>query len=155
MRKYMPANIIFDDPITNLLLRLHFNRNCFTCSCKGTKKALMISNLAPLVVVFWVTAPQAWQWKGWIWQKVLNGTHFPSSSCMAGAVPAFLASSSSFIFFQSSRDCFCRSPPPADCSDRASRPISDGGKLSWKDMMLMPVVKPAWSLLTLKTAHII
>uniref|UniRef100_A0A6B0TYW8 Uncharacterized protein n=1 Tax=Ixodes ricinus TaxID=34613 RepID=A0A6B0TYW8_IXORI len=31
---------------------------------------------------------------------------FPSSSTAAGAVPAFLASSSSFAFRQSSRDCF-------------------------------------------------
>ena len=43
---------------------VHFDRNHFTCSCKGEKKALMISDLALLLVAFRVTARQAWQWKG-------------------------------------------------------------------------------------------
>jgi len=36
---YTPADSIFDDPITNLLFTTEdFNRNPFTCSCKGRKK---------------------------------------------------------------------------------------------------------------------
>ena len=42
---------------------VHFDRNPFTCSCKGGKKGLMISNLALLLVVFKVTVQQARQWK--------------------------------------------------------------------------------------------
>ena len=43
---------------------VHFDRKPFTCWCEGGKKALMVSSLALLVVVFRVTARQAWQWKG-------------------------------------------------------------------------------------------
>ena len=42
---------------------VHLDRNPFTCSRKGGKKGLMISNLALLLVVFQVTVQQAWQWK--------------------------------------------------------------------------------------------
>ena len=36
-----------------------------------------------------------------------RGNYLPSSSTSAGAVPAFLASSSSFLFRQSSLESFC------------------------------------------------
>ena len=42
---------------------VHFNINPFSCSYEGGKKALMVSNLAPLLVVFRLTARQAWQTK--------------------------------------------------------------------------------------------
>ena len=40
---------------------VHFYKNPSTCSCKGGKKALMVSDLALLLVAFRVTARQAWQ----------------------------------------------------------------------------------------------
>ena len=43
---------------------VHFDRNPFMCSSEGGKKALIISNLALLLVVLRVTARLAWQWKG-------------------------------------------------------------------------------------------
>ena len=44
--------------------------------------------------------------------KLLRLPYLPSSSTSAGAVPAFLASSSSFFFRQSSRDSFCADVAP-------------------------------------------
>ena len=47
---------------------MHFDTNPFMCSCEGGGggggKALMISNLALLLIVFRATARQAWLWKG-------------------------------------------------------------------------------------------
>ena len=40
---------------------VHFDRNTSTCSCEGKRKDLMIFDLAFLLVVFRVTAWQAWQ----------------------------------------------------------------------------------------------
>ena len=52
MHTYTPANSMFDDPTTNLTFDTeHFDRNPFTCLCEGGKKALMVSNLALLVLV--------------------------------------------------------------------------------------------------------
>ena len=42
-----------------------FNTSPFTWSCEWGKKALMISSLALSLVVFWVTARQICQWKGY------------------------------------------------------------------------------------------
>ena len=43
---------------------VHFGRNPLTCSWDEGGKALMVSNLALLLVVFRVMARHAWQWKG-------------------------------------------------------------------------------------------
>ena len=40
---------------------VHFDRNPFTCPCEGSKKALMVSNLALLLDFFRATARQALQ----------------------------------------------------------------------------------------------
>ena len=51
---------------TNLTFNtVHFDRNPCWCWREGGIKALMVSNLAPLLIVFRVTARQAWQWKGY------------------------------------------------------------------------------------------
>lgn len=65
--------------------------------------------------------------------KSCSLTHFPSSSVMAGAVPAFLISSSSFCFRQSSRDFFFGS----SCSSvLVFLATTDGGRLSENDMVV-------------------
>lgn len=59
-------------------------------------------------------------------------THFPSSSVIAGAVPAFLISSSSFCFRQSSRDFFLGS---SCSSDLVFLETTEGGRLIENDMV--------------------
>ena len=62
---YTPPNSITDGPIANVLLVLCILLEILSrAHGKGAKKALMVLNLALLLVVFWVTARQAWQWKG-------------------------------------------------------------------------------------------
>ena len=57
----MPADNTFHDPMTNLLSTLCILIEIlYPAHAKG-EKALMISNLALLLVVFPMTAPQAWQ----------------------------------------------------------------------------------------------
>ena len=56
---------VLDGPVTHFTFNtVYFYVNLFTCSCVGGKLALMASNLAPLLVVFRVTARKSWQWKG-------------------------------------------------------------------------------------------
>ena len=88
MKTYTPPNCIFDGPVTNLLSVLciliemlsHAHVNFIECfyvndepECKFLytetiklycKKALMVSSLALLLVVFRVMARQAWQGRG-------------------------------------------------------------------------------------------
>ena len=48
---YMPANSIFDGPVTNLLSVLCILIEVLSCGHAKAKKAFMISNLALLLVV--------------------------------------------------------------------------------------------------------
>ena len=57
----MPADSIFDGPVTNLLSTLCILIQILSPAHAKGEKALMISNLALLLFVFPVTAPQAWQ----------------------------------------------------------------------------------------------
>jgi len=63
MHTYTPSNSKFDGPTTNLLSTLCILREILSrAPAKGAKKeALMVSDLARLLVVFRVTARQAWQ----------------------------------------------------------------------------------------------
>ena len=57
--RHTPPNSIFDGPVTNLLSTLSILTEILSrAHAKGPKKALMVSNLALLLVVFRVTA---WQ----------------------------------------------------------------------------------------------
>ena len=63
------ANTVFDGPISNLLPTLHFDDDgdhlfhllMRRAGVAGQGKAVMISNLALLLVFFRVTAGHAWQ----------------------------------------------------------------------------------------------
>ena len=56
---------------------VHFDRNLFPCSYEGGEKALVISNLALLLVIFRVMVRQAWLW--------VNLIFLPNSkSCTGG-----------------------------------------------------------------------
>ena len=58
----MPANSIFDSPMTNLLsVQCILIEILSHAHAEGAKKALMVSNLAILRFDFQVTAQQAWQ----------------------------------------------------------------------------------------------
>ena len=58
---YTPANSIFDGPISNLLSVLCILTGILSRAHARGKKALMISNLALLSVVFRVMAWHSWQ----------------------------------------------------------------------------------------------
>ena len=62
---YTPANSIFYGPVTNLLSVLCILIGILLRAHTQGKKALIISNLTLLSVVFRAMARQSWQWKGW------------------------------------------------------------------------------------------
>lgn len=77
--------------------------------------------------------PNSWVLSNFSKSLTKSLTHFPSSSVIAGAVPAFLISSSSFCFRQSSRDFFFGS----SCSSvLVFLATTDGGRLSENDMVV-------------------
>ena len=61
MHACMPANSIFDGPVTDLLALLCILIEILTHSHAKWEKALAISDLAFLFVVFQVSVQQAWQ----------------------------------------------------------------------------------------------
>jgi len=57
----MPPNSVFDEPVTNLLSTLCILIEILSgARAKGSKRFKLISNLAPLLLAFRVTAP-TWQ----------------------------------------------------------------------------------------------
>ena len=62
---YTPANSICDGSVISLLSVLHILIEIPPgAHAMGREKNLMVSNLALLLVVFWVMVQQAWHWKG-------------------------------------------------------------------------------------------
>ena len=58
---YTPADSIFDGPITNLVSILCISVEILSRAHAKGEKALMVSSLALLLVIFQVTAWQVWQ----------------------------------------------------------------------------------------------
>ena len=61
MYTYTPTNNVFDNAITNLLSTLSILIEIIFCAHAKGEKALMISDLVHLLVVFRVTARRSWQ----------------------------------------------------------------------------------------------